>query len=76
MSKVREIFAIIIFGIINAIIALSITGLLEVSNVVVFRTYTATFGDITWEVIIFFALSLFEATIYELYNKKYISEHK
>lgn len=47
MSKVREIFAIIIFGIINAIIALSITGLLGVSNIVVFRTYTATFGDIT-----------------------------
>ena len=71
MSKVREIFAIIIFGIINAIIALSITGLLGVSNVVVFRTYTATFGDITWEIIIFLVLSLIESSIYELYKRNF-----
>ena len=76
MSKVRETFAIIIFGIINTIIAFSITSLLGVSNVVVFRTYTATFGDMTWEVIIFLALSLVEASIYELYSKKHFSAQK
>ena len=76
MSKVREIFAIIIFGIINTIIAFSITSLLGVSNIVLFRTYTATFGDMTWEVIIFLALSLVEASIYELYSKKQFSAQK
>ena len=76
MSKVRETFVIIILGIINTIIAFSISNLLGVSNVVVFRTYTATFGDMTWEVIIFLALSLVEASIYEFYSKKHFPAQK
>lgn len=69
MSKVKETFIIISFAIINTIIAFSITNLLEISNIVVFRTYTAISGDMTWEIIIFLALSLIEASFYE-FNKK------
>lgn len=47
-----------------------ITNLFGISNTVVFRTYSAISGEITWEVIIFFALSLIEAIIYEIYKKK------
>lgn len=70
MSKVREIFIIIIFAITNIIISFLITNLFGISNTVVFRTYSAISGEITWEVIIFFALSLIEAIIYEIYKKK------
>jgi len=70
MSKVREIFVIIIFAITNIIISFLITNLFGISNTVVFRTYSAISGEITWEVIIFFALSLIEAIIYEIYKKK------
>lgn len=70
MSKVREIFVTIIFAIINIMISFFMTNLLGISNTVVFRTYSAISGDITWEVIIFFALSLIEVIIYELYKKK------
>lgn len=70
MSKVREIIVIIIFAITNIIISFLITNLFGISNTVVFRTYSAISGEITWEVIIFFALSLIEAIIYEIYKKK------
>ena len=70
MSKVREIFLIIIFAIINIIISFFITNLLGISNTVVFRTYSTMSGDITWEVIIFLVLSLTEAIIYEFCKKK------
>lgn len=70
MSKVREIFVIIIFAITNIIISFLITNLFGISNTVVFRTYSAISREITWEVIIFFALSLIEAIIYEIYKKK------
>lgn len=69
MSKVKEIFVVIIVAIINIIIAFSITNLLGISNIVLFRTYTAMSGDITWEVIIFLILSLIEAIIYDIYKK-------
>ena len=70
MSKVKETFVVIICAIINIIIAFSITTLLGISNIVLFRTYTAMSGDITWDVIIFLTLSLIEAIIYEIYKKK------
>ena len=63
MSKIKEIFVVIIVAIINIIIAFSLTNLLGISNIVLFRTYTAMSGDITWEVIIFLTLSLIESII-------------
>lgn len=67
-SEIKELIAIIIFSIINTFIAFSITNFLGISNTVVFRTFTAMYGDITWEVIIFMGLSLLEAIIFETYE--------
>lgn len=64
-SEIKELIAIIIFSIINTFIAFTITNLLGISNTIVFRTFSAIYGDITWEVIIFMGLSLIEAIIYE-----------
>ena len=69
MSKIKELFIVIIVTIFNIIIAFAIPYLLGISNIVIFRSYSIAFGDITVEVIIFFALSLIEAIIFECYNK-------
>lgn len=58
---------IFIFGI-NIIISFSITNLLGISNIVVFKTVSAMYGDITWEVIIFLGLLAIEVLIYILYR--------
>ena len=70
MSKVKEILLIIIFAIINIILAFTITNLLGISNTVVFRSFSAMYGDITWEVIIFFIFSIVEAIVYEFFKHK------
>ena len=70
MAKVKEIFLIIIFAIINIILAFIITNLLGISNTIVFRSFSTMYGDITWEVIIFFIFSIVEAIIYECFKKK------
>lgn len=70
MAKVKEIFLIIIFAIINIILSFIITNLLGISNTIVFRSFSAMHGDITWEVIIFFIFSIVEAIIYECFKKK------
>lgn len=70
MSKVKEILLIIIFAIINIVLAFTITNLLGISNTVVFRSFSVMYGDITWEVIIFFIFSIAEAIIYEICKKK------
>lgn len=73
MSKheVKELIVFIIFSVLNTIIAFSITSFLGISNTIVFRTFTAMYGDITWEVIIFMGLSFIEAIIYECGNYSY-----
>ncbi len=70
MAKVKEIFLIIIFAIINIILSFIITNLLGISNPIVFRLFSVMYGDITWEVIIFFIFSIVEAFIYECFKKK------
>jgi hypothetical protein len=73
MSKkeIKEIIGIVVFGTINTLIALAITNFLGIYNTIVFKTFSVLYGDITWEIIIFFALSLFEAIIYECKNYGY-----
>ena len=69
MSKVKEVFLIITFAIINIFLAFTITNLLGISNTIVLKTFSAMYGDITWEVIIFFIFSIVEAIIYECFKK-------
>lgn len=70
MSKVKEIFLIIIFAIINIVLAFTITKLLGISNTIIFRSFSAMYGDITWEVIIFFIFSIIEAIVYECFKHR------
>ena len=67
MKKVnfKELFGIIIFCLINTVIAFYITNLLGISNTVVIKSYSAIYGDMSWEVILFLAMGLIEATVYE-----------
>jgi hypothetical protein len=67
MSKdeIKEIIGVIIFAVINTLIAYLITINLGIANTVVIRTFSALYSEITWEVIIFLGLSLIEAIIYE-----------
>lgn len=61
---------IILFCILNIGIAYLITIPLHINNVVLFQSITATNYTITYEVIIWFVLSLTEAYIYEKKIKK------
>ena len=70
MSKVKEVFLIIIFAIINIFLAFTITNLLGISNTIVLKSFSAMYGDITWEVIIFFVFSIVETIIYECFKKR------
>lgn len=64
-TEIKEVVGAIIFAILNTSIAFYITNLLGIYNTVILRTFSVTFGDITWEVVIFMGLSLIEALIYE-----------
>lgn len=68
MSKleIKELAKIIIFIMINTIIAFGTTILMGVYNTIALKTFSALYGDITWEGIIFIVLSLIEANIYEI----------
>ena len=67
----KEFIAILIFYLINIIIAFYITNMLGIVNVVVLKTMSILYGEITWEVIIVMSLSLIESIIYEIkHNKK------
>ena len=73
-SELNEIIGVVIFGAINTFIAFAITNFLGISNTIILRTFSAIYGDITWEVVIFMGLSLIEACIYEYNNCKFISD--
>ena len=67
----KEFIAILIFYLINIIIAFYITNMLGIVNVVVLKSMRILYGEITWEVIIVMSLSLIESIIYEIkHNKK------
>lgn len=67
----KEFIAILIFYLINIIIAFYITNMLGIVNVVVLKSMSILYGEITWEVIIVMSLSLIESIIYEIkHNQK------
>ena len=71
IKKKKEFIAILIFYLINIIIAFYITNMLGIVNVVVLKSMSILYGEITWEVIIVMSLSLIESIIYEIkHNKK------
>lgn len=62
--KIKESIIIILVAIINIAIAYLITTPLNISNTVLYQSYINN-TTITYEVIIWFILSLIEAYIYE-----------
>ena len=70
-SDLKEIIGVVIVGIINTIIACTITNFLGIYNTIILKTFSLMYGDITWEVVIFMGLSLIEAILYEYNNKEY-----
>lgn len=70
MSKTefKELVKIVLFSVINLVISFSITNFFGISNIVIHRSFTALYGDITWEVVIFLFLSLIEVLVYALYK--------
>lgn len=68
MSKyeLKELIIFIIFSIINLCIAYMITGLLGIQNIVLYESFTATQYIITYEILIWFALSFIDASFYHL----------
>ena len=66
MSKkeIKDLLIFIIFSIINISIAYMITSYFGIQNIILYQSLTAMQYTITYEVIIFFVLSLVEATVY------------
>lgn len=66
MSKkeIKDLLIFIIFSIINISIAYMITSYFGIQNIILYQSLTAMQYTITYEVIIFFVLSIVEATIY------------
>lgn len=66
MSKyeIKELFAMLVFSIINFAIAYFITTALGIQNVILYQSLTATQYIITYEIIIWFVLSLIGVTFY------------
>lgn len=62
--EIKQLFVMIIFAIINVVISYAITTAFGISNIVLYKTLTAMQYTITYEVLIFMALSLLESLIY------------
>ena len=70
MSKIRKIYLPIILLIINTIISFFIPYLLGISNTIIFSSLCYIVGDITYEIVIFFCLSIVEYIFLNYYYKK------
>ena len=66
MSKkeIKDLLIFIIFSIINISLAYMITSYFGIQNIILYQSLTAMQYTITYEIIIFFVLSLVEATVY------------
>ena len=65
-NEVKELIGIIFFSIINITIAYIITGALGIQNVILYQSSAPAMQyTITYEILIFFALSFIEAFVYE-----------
>lgn len=65
----KELILFITISLKNIFISLIFTLTLGIYNTVIFKTMTFIYGDITWEVIIFLGLSLFDCILYKILDK-------
>lgn len=66
--QIKETVLFVVLVAINMIISVIITNLLGIYNTIIIKTFSLIYGDITWEVIIFFGLALIEISVYSLYK--------
>lgn len=69
--KIKQFLFIILFIIINLVIAFSITNSLGIFNTVIYRSFTSMISEITYEMVIFMGLALIESGIYETAKAKF-----
>ena len=76
-SEIKELSFMIVFCIINSIIAFVITTALGITNTIIIKSFSTIYGDITWEVVIFMGLMLIESLIYDIFsiNEPYFSKN-
>lgn len=68
MFRIKNSIFIFTFAITNIFISFSISSLLNIKNVILFKSYFLTIGDITFELLFFIILSLLEAFVYEYFK--------
>lgn len=69
-QNTQELILFLVVSIKNFFIALLFTSIFGLYNIVVFKTMTLTYGNITWDFIIFFCLCLFDCIFYKVFRKK------
>ena len=72
MSKyeIKELLGAIAFGIVNVVVAYLITTALGIQNIILYQSFTAMQNVITYEVLIFMALSFVECLVYHYKYEK------
>lgn len=65
-----KILKVVLFAILNILVAYVITSILGIKNIILFQSLTATQYTITYEVIIVFILAIIEAFICEKIARK------
>lgn len=70
MYNKKEIISIIIFSIFNIFISYFITYLFKINGIIIFNLITLFYGKITYEVLLFFIISIIEILIYRSIKKR------
>ena len=65
-----KILKVVLFAILNILVAYAITSILGIKNIILFQSLTASQYTITYEVIIVFILAIIEALICEKIARK------
>lgn len=70
MNNIKELLFIFIVSIINICITFIFTKILGIANIVIFKSYLFSIGNITWEFLIFMTLLIIESYFYEYHMNK------
>lgn len=69
-QNTKELILFLALSFKNFFIALLFTSIFGLYNIVAFKTMTLTYGNITWDFIIFLCLCIFDCVFYEVFRKK------
>ena len=68
--EIKKLIYLLLFCIVTLTIAYTITSLLDIQNIILFESSSASGFIITYEVLIWYTLSFLESGIFELYKRK------